>query len=330
MRRTGRRRRASNAGSGSPFINVRDNAPFPNSCGLNILLVLDRSGSISGNETNFANAAKAFVTSLNGTPSQIGIISFSAGSSTPPLTGGVNSYQDASGTASMTRAPLSLATPGNSTLLNTTIDNVYTGVSGGTNWDLALQKASQAAGFSPDIITGQTTRPDVVVFLTDGNPTARSTTGSDTGSNVHLLDLTAGMSSANSVKNVLARGSTKVKLYGLGVGHGVTADNLKVVSGPTAGEDFDTPTIPQLQAKLQELAAKSCGARLYVRKRLEGNATNQSGWNFTGSASSGTATYLDGNRATHTTSTEIQTGVVVANVPGASTTPSPRTPAASR
>ena len=63
--------------SGSPFVNVRDNASFPSVCGINILLVLDRSGSIGPYRTTYRDAAKAFVDSLDGTPTQIGILSFS-------------------------------------------------------------------------------------------------------------------------------------------------------------------------------------------------------------------------------------------------------------
>ena len=311
----------------SPFINVRDNPLFPDSCGLNILLVLDRSGSIGGSETSYANAAKAFVNSLNGTPSQIGIMSFSAGADASQnsfYTTGVNSYQDGSGDATRTRAPLSLATPGNAALLNSTIDNVYNNVGGGTNWDLALQKASQAAGFTTDIATGQTTKPDLVAFITDGNPTARSTAGTDSGSQVELIDLTAGMSSANSVKNVTARGTTKVKMYALGVGSGVTSENLKVVSGPTAGEDYDTPTIAALQAKLQEVAARTCGARIVVRKTLLGagvDTTPQTGWNYTATSPS-TVSYSDPDNAApySTHGNPAQLTVSLNNVPVAGTT----------
>ena len=70
------------------------------------------------------------------------------------------------------------------------------------------------------------------MFITDGNPTARSTDGSDSGSNVDLIDLTAGMSSADLVKDQAARAlsGSKLKMYALGVGQGVTPNNLKAVS----------------------------------------------------------------------------------------------------
>ena len=97
---------------------------------------------------------------LHGSRLSLGIMRFTAGADASKnsfYTTGVNSYHDGSGDATRTRAPLSRATPGNAALLNSTIDNVYNNVGGGTNWDLALQKASQAAGFTTDIATAQTT-----------------------------------------------------------------------------------------------------------------------------------------------------------------------------
>jgi uncharacterized repeat protein (TIGR01451 family) len=296
--------------SGSPFVNVRDNAAFPGSCGINILLVLDRSGSIEPFKSTYRDAAKAFVSALDATPTQIGILSFSAGSS------GVNSYQDGSGSSSLTHSPLDLGAAGSATALNATIDSVYASPGGGTNWDRALQKASQAKRFAPDAATGQTANPDVVVFITDGNPTARSTDGSDSGSDVDLIDLTAGMASANLVKSQPARALTKLKLFALGVGSGVTADNLKAVSGPVAGEDYKTPTVAQLTAKLKELAARTCGARIFVRKRVAGGAADQADWGFTATSNGGAVSYLDGNNRTHaTTGNGVETGVILTQLP---------------
>jgi uncharacterized repeat protein (TIGR01451 family) len=296
--------------SGSPFVNVRDNPAFPGTCGINILLVLDRSGSIEPFKSTYRDAAKTFVNALAGTPTQIGIVSFSAGSN------GVNSYQDGSGSASLTRSPLDLSASGSVAALDDTIDAVYANPSGGTNWDRGLQKASQARGFTGNASTGQTANPDVVVFITDGNPTARSTDGSDSGSNVDLIDLTAGMASANLVKSQQARALSRLKLYALGVGSGVTADNLKAVSGPVLGEDYETPTVAQFAAKLTELAARTCGARIFVRKRLAGNGADQADWAFSATSNGGSISYLDGNRRTHATAgNALETGVILTQLP---------------
>jgi len=312
----------------SPFINVRNNQPFPNICGLNLLLVLDRSGSIWDYKEDYRLAARGLVDALSDTPTQIGITSFSAGDSGP---GGTNSYNGPLGTAAWTKSPVALSDVGqtNENALKTTIDAIYNNPVGGTNWDAALQNAATAGGFTANLGTGQTTKPDVVVFITDGNPTARNVDGSDSGSGVDLLDLTSGMSSANLIKNQIARAAIggdpakNLKVYAVGVENDpappttVNADSLKAVSGPILGEDYETPTIASLTSKLTELAARTCGARIYVRKRYEGGNTNIAGWNYTGSSTGGTQSYLDGNRTTHLSSGVIQTGVIVTKVPEA-------------
>ena len=54
-------------------------------------------------------------------------------------------------------------------------------------------------------------------------------------------------------------------------------ENLSVVSGPDEGIDGDdaNPTVAELQAALDEFTATQCGGRVYIRKRLTGDATNQ-------------------------------------------------------
>ncbi len=301
--------------NGSPFINVRDNSTLPPGCGTNILLVLDRSGSIEPYKDTYKAAAKEFVSQLNGTPTQIGIVSFN---------NAVNSYQPATGNASFYQSPLSLANAGSAATLNTKIDNVYNAPENLTNWDGVLQAASQAKSFTPDAGTGQSANPDLVVFITDGNPTTSNV--STSGSNEDLINLTSGMASANLVKNQTGRAGFKTKMLAIGVGDGVTIDNLKVVSGPDEGVDGDyaAPTIPQLQAFLSELAASQCGARVYVRKLLAGGNTNQAGWFYTAvdPRPGKTPTYQDNNRATHSSGNPpvIETGAFFSQLPSTPTT----------
>ncbi|MGA7396581.1 MAG: VWA domain-containing protein, partial [Solirubrobacterales bacterium] len=302
----------SNNNNGSPFINVRNNGTLPPGCGTNILLVLDRSGSIDPYKNTYKAAAKEFVNQLNGTPTQIGITSFNDN---------VNSYSPATGNSSYYKAPLDLSNAGSATSLNSTIDNIYASPSSLTNWDGALKAASAAKGFAANGVTGQTANPDLVVFITDGNPTTN-----DTSSSASLIDLTSGMASANLVKNQTSRAGLKMKMLAIGVGTGVTIDNLKVVSGPDEGVDGDyaAPTIPELQSFLSELAASQCGARVYVRKRLAGGSTNQAGWLYTATDPrvGHSPTYQDGNRATHSSGNPpvIETGAFFTQLPGTPTT----------
>ena len=266
-----------------------------------MLLVLDRSGSIDPLRTQYRDAAQSFVNSLVGSPTSLGMISFAATTST---------YAD--GTAdNREQSPLSMLAAANATTMNTAIANVYAAPSGGTNWDSALESAAGAQGFPAAVHpAGQ---PDVVVLITDGNPTVR--TGSSSTGSVDLFDLTFGMASANLVKSQVARAGKPVKMYAIGVGAGVNPSNLRVVSGPTAGEDYESSSIDGLRAKLAELSSRLCGARVFVRKKLAGNNAEQPGWGFSGSRSgSGSISYLDNNQDTHVSGANIQTGVLVPTV----------------
>ncbi|HTU14734.1 MAG TPA: VWA domain-containing protein [Solirubrobacterales bacterium] len=309
----------TNSGSatnnGSPFINVRDNDTLPPGCGTNILLVLDRSGSIDPFKDEYEEAAKEFVSELNGTPTQIGITSFNSS---------VNSYQPAVGDSDFYHSPLDLSVAGSAATLNSTIENIYSAPEDLTNWDGALKAASQAKGFTANASTGQTTNPDMVVFITDGNPTTSEVNTS--GSNEDLINLTSGMASANLVKNQTGRAGKKLKMLAIGVGNGVTIDNLKAVSGPVEGVDGDyaAPTIPELQSFLSELAASQCGARVFVRKRITGDNANKPNWFYTATdpRPGKTPTYQDGNRATHSSGAPpvIETGAFFNQLPSTPTT----------
>ena len=297
---------------GSPFINVRDNQAVTPGCGKNLLLVLDRSGSIEPFKDEYREATKKFVQHLDGTPTQIGIISFNDS---------INSYDPATGNASYYRAPLDLSVPGNAALLNATIDSIYASPNSLTNWDGVLNAASKAKMFTPNAGTGQTANPDTVIFITDGNPTT-----DDTVSSRNLYELTAGMASANSVKSQAARATTNLRILALGVGNGVTVENLSVVSGPDEGIDGDyaNPTVAELEAALDEFTATQCGGRVYIRKRLTGDATNQAGWFYTATdpRAGFTPTYLDGDRSTHSSGTPpvVETAAFFQKLPAAPTT----------
>ncbi|MBK5111178.1 MAG: DUF11 domain-containing protein, partial [Thermoleophilia bacterium] len=312
---------------GSPFLNVRNNGVSPAVCGTNILLVLDRSGSIAPNRASYEAAAKAFVDNLNGTPVQIGIISFDDE---------INSYDPATGDTDYSNAPLDLSVAGNAALLNATITDIYNKetLNGSTNWDGALKAAALAKMFAVNAITGQSTNPDEVVFITDGNPTVNDTDQGGSGNTVSLFNLTAGMASANLVKNQDGRplvpgpGDRKVQMLAIGVdneaGSAPTAANLKVVSGPVEGVegDYATPTITQLNSFLAGLAATECGARVFVRKHLTTDPTNQPDWLYTATDPrvGQTPTYLDGDNSTHDRGGVIETGAIFQALPTTPTT----------
>ena len=146
------------------------------------------------------------------------------------------------------------------------------------------------------------------------------------GSQVGIFDLTAGMASANKVKGETARPGTTVRVLAIGVGSGITVGNLSAVSGPVEGieGDFANPTIDELSAALDEYAAAQCGARVYVRKLLAGDQTNQAGWYYTATdpRPGFTPSYLDDDRSTHPSGIPpvVQTGAFFQKLPPTPTT----------
>jgi Domain of unknown function DUF11 len=67
---------------------------------------------------------------------------------------------------------------------------------------------------------------------------------------------------------------------------------------------------------MKELAGRSCGARLFVRKRMAGSAADQPDWGFGATSNGGAVAYLDGNRRTHaTTGNSVETGVILTRLP---------------
>ncbi len=113
------------------------NPTFPERCGLNVVIVIDESGSIDNEEIKLVRqAASQFIDALAGTPSQIGIIIFNIEAQILlPLT----SVLESAG-ATTAKAALNFPRQGR-----------------GTNWEAAFDAARTLNG-------------DLVIFITDGNP----------------------------------------------------------------------------------------------------------------------------------------------------------------
>ncbi len=249
---------AASSASGR-FVVAKNNPPLPARCGLDVLLLLDRSGSITSQRDTYKAAAQQLVSTLSGTPTRLKIYSFA---------------ESASANQS---AFLNLDTPADVATANSVINAVYAGTGGATNWDAGMKLAAGAA-------------VDTVLFVTDGNPTYRdsstSSANDDGGTTVNLLDLTAGIASANKVKAegksggpLLAAGAT---ILGVGSGSGITASNLAAVSGPVEGTDYVTSSVSGLGAELQRIANQLCGARIHVRKLTDDPdaAVAKAGWDI--------------------------------------------------
>jgi uncharacterized repeat protein (TIGR01451 family) len=268
----------SGAAAGDAFtlnngLRVTTPAPNPNlppRCGIDVMLVLDESGSIgsSGQTENVRNATRAFLSALAGTGASVSIVDFSTTAARPvPYT---------------TVTAATIASTFEPYLVNNYNPN------GWTNWEAAFQKVREA--------NTQGTLADLVVFITDGDPTARNTaTGQQTGLTEGAIEaMTPAAEQADLVKG---QGS---HVFALGVGSAVTkptsARRLTAISGfdryPDADfeeadytlvQDFD-----QLADALRQIAIELCQASVSVTKLVdEGDGIYRSdpGWEFTATVS---------------------------------------------
>ena len=249
-------------GSGSntntrDFANRRINPAFPSECGINIGIVMDLSNSISDTELGeMKTSAKAFVTALQGTPSKVGGYTFATDA---PASGNSNlALTDVSsvGGADAARDWINLRTkPG--------------GGDGGTNWDAGLRQVVGGAG-----------NYDIVVFLTDGNPTFYGDPQSGgTGSDTTFREVEEGVFSSNAVKAA----NPALKMVGVAIGSDAATNNLQAVSGPTLNDDyFLAANFQDLQNKLQQIASQLCGGTVTVKKQVEGPGgfAPAGGWTF--------------------------------------------------
>jgi hypothetical protein len=123
----------------TPPVQPEPNPSLPNSCGLDIALVLDSSGSIDNTElTTMKNAFKAFVDAfLPATPTQFSVTDFDDSASV---------LQSFSGDATTIKNAIDLPTSG-----------------GSTNWEDGLITAQGT--FDPR------SNPNLIIFASDGNPT---------------------------------------------------------------------------------------------------------------------------------------------------------------
>ncbi|HEY7632899.1 MAG TPA: VWA domain-containing protein [Thermoleophilaceae bacterium] len=273
-----------NGTAGSTFtlidgLRVTKPAPNPNlppRCGINVMLVLDKSGSIasSGQTETVKSATRAFLDALSGTGAKVSIVDFSSTAARP--------------VGYTTVTPETIASTFDPYLANGYKPSGY------TNWEAAFQKVREA--------NTQGTLADLVVFITDGDPTARNTaTGVQTG--LTEGDVTAMRPAAEQADLVKSQGS---HVFALGVGAAVTkpasAHRLTAISGfnqlPPFGlskadytlvQDFD-----DLAAALREIANALCAASVTVTKLVDegdGQYKPDPGWTFTATVSTDPGDY---------------------------------------
>ena len=171
-----------------PRTENQDLAPH---CDTRVALVLDESGSIgstTGAEQAVINGSKAFVNGLVDSGAQLAVIDFSSSASTVCSARG-QVYNNV--TSAFATGPFA-----------TYINSNYN-PNGWTNWEAAFAQVSTLS-----------TRPELVVFLTDGDPTARFTTSSPETNfpNGSYLTMDPAFTRANGLKE------TGLHMFAIGVG----------------------------------------------------------------------------------------------------------------
>ena len=236
-------------------------------------MVVDQSTSVSSSEmTQFRTALNSFVEALSGTSSKGAVYTFGT---TAARTQELTSIDSSALASAITRA------------------TTYNSTTKYTNWDAAFRTVAQ-----DNVVTGGVPTYDLVLLLTDGDPTtfAPSNPAATTNFNgtVRFQPNAEAIFSANTVK------SAGTKVVGVGVGMSTNSDlNLKAVSGPNINSDYFLSTnFAGLSAKLKKIATINCGGKISLQKvavdqagnPLAVNPVESNGIGFTLSTSSGTIT----------------------------------------
>lgn len=254
------------ANSSQRYANRLHNPQLNLTCaaGVNVALVMDLSGSVAeaGKADDLKNAALGFVDAL-GAQSNVALFSFG---NTSPRENTVNQA-----------SPLNVGTQ--RTQIDTIINNyrTWTVVDQGTNWDAGMWQASQGAA-SYDY--------DIVLVLTDGNPTFSGTSPDGTGSLTTFRELERAIFSSNVIKQ------QDTRIMTVGIGGNLSNYNLAAVSGPqgyAAGKtlneiDYVVTDWSALKELLEKFAAGlECKGDITVTKLASNDGqppVAAAGWEF--------------------------------------------------
>ena len=234
-------------GADRTWPGVRANNNAPQKCGIKMAVVFDLSYSIqmSGSLAAYKAAGTSFVDLLKGTPSEIALKTFA---SRAPAQGSANASVGLTSVAQSAGAD-ALKSKINGFTIPQSSSDYY------TNWDAGLSQIE--SGY------------DVVLFLTDGEPTRYGSNASGSGSSATLQNVEEAIHSANKVKATNA----KVIAVGIGMGSGnsLAADKQrrKLISGTDEGSDYFTTEFSNLGQTLKTMATKDCLGTVTVVKEIQ-------------------------------------------------------------
>jgi hypothetical protein len=252
---------ASDVESTDFFANRRVNpsiSDFECDALMRIVIILDRSGSIQENgPAGYEDAITSFVMDLAGTNTEMGIVSFAANAQIE------EDYLDIDDDQAQ---------------ILDAIADVYDNLGGGTNWDAGLRLVDT---FTPN--------PDLVLMVTDGNPTLNQATTTSSGE-VNWFDFTQAVTSSNRLKvGGGASPPSRVIAVAAGSAGSISVEGLIGISGPLTDQpnaldsDYFLGTVDELAEELRRLALARCGSSVRVKKEIEtspGAWGPGEGWTF--------------------------------------------------
>ena len=256
-----------NGSSATPLTD--GNPDLPQRCGLDMTLIIDRSGSIKEQSATVAAASNALVQGLAGTGSRVQVISFATRAT---------AFDDANGDGDNEDLEDLRFLPADELVVPEFPSQGY------TNWDDALEMARRSpAGVAP-----------LTVILTDGNPTALNFDspnghGGPVGANADPI--TQNLANAAAVVE-----ATQLKLQGthmlaVGVGNSVNGTRLRGISGNEqiksggavtfAEGDWTLVDFGELKTLLEDFTRELCASSLNITKTeitAEGESRPGNGW----------------------------------------------------
>ena len=234
-------------------------APNPSlggSCGLDVALVLDNSGSVGSNLGTMKTSFKNFIDALSSTPTQFSVTYFND------------------------TAHLEQVFSNNPVTIKAAIDNVPA-ANGSTNWQDGLLKAKLSFDPRPSV-------PNLIVFSSDGdpnryytnisdelNPTGYSGPGNGFDTNSH----NAAISLANTIKG------SGTRIITLGIGGGSNMQSRMVAISSTDAY-FNASNFDTLSTALNQIITSVCGGTISVNKYIDSvspSTKGGAGWTFTAS-----------------------------------------------
>ena len=284
------------------------NPDLPQACGLNVLMILDESGSIGNNANNVRSAFKAFTAAMKNTSSSMAVAEFSKVARLPAI-------------GSFAPGAYITITDQTKADLDAYVDTQYT-PGGNTNWEDGLRMGRSGSAFAP---RPDFTVPHLTVFITDGDPTRVIRGGRVTAqeylNKVPLDDRETSDQGKNAASDAAIANANNLKsqdshVLVVAVGNGVSStsslNRIIEISGPDvypdSGNDFNISTddvyrerdFSRLQEALRKAAFQLCSPSVTIEKVVDltpdpgslDDAVPGTGWVINGSvAAPGTGAF---------------------------------------